>query len=100
MLPTDASGELVGVRDVVAQTEQVLDNIAAVLDHVGAGFEDVVKVVVYLTDAGDRPAVNTVRTRRFGAARPTSTLVQVAALAHPDALVEIDSLALLPGSRT
>lgn len=96
MLATDGTGSLVGAGDVVAQCEQVLDNIEHVLRHVGGGFADVVKVVVYLRDIGDRRAVNTVRQKRFGEARPTSTLVEVAALAHRDALVEIESVAWAP----
>ena len=42
-------------------------------------------------------AINTVRRRYFGDARPASTLVEVNALAHPDALVEIEAVAQLPG---
>ena len=41
-------------------------------------------------------AVNTVRRRYFGDARPASTLVEVSALAIPEALVEIEAVALLP----
>ena len=42
-------------------------NIGAVLAAAGAAFADVVKVTVFLTDIGDRPAVNTVRQEVFGA---------------------------------
>ncbi len=93
-LATDASGALVGEGDVVAQTEQTFDNIETVLTRLGASLSDVVKIVVYLTDINDRTAVNSVRARRFGESRPTSTLVQVAALVHPEALVEIQVEAL------
>jgi 2-iminobutanoate/2-iminopropanoate deaminase len=96
MLPVEANGELVGTGDVIRQSEQVLDNVAAVLTATGAGFGDVVKVGVYLRDMADREAINTVRRRYFGDARPASTLVQVSALAHPDALVEIEAIAQLP----
>ena len=97
-LASDASGTLVGARDVVAQTEQIFDNIETVLSRLGASLADVVKVVVYLTDIADRAAVNTVRERRFGEFRPTSTLVQVGALVDPDARVEIEVIALAPAS--
>ena len=96
MLPVEANGELVGTGDVIRQSEQVLDNVAAVLTATGASFSDVVKVGVYLRDMADREAINTVRRRYFGDARPASTLVQVSALAHPDALVEIEAIAQLP----
>jgi reactive intermediate/imine deaminase len=96
MLPLEANGDLVGVGDVVRQTEQVLDNVGEVLRAAGATFDDVVRVGVYLMNMADRPAVNTVRRRYFGDARPASTLVEVSALAIPEALVEIEAVALLP----
>ena len=96
MLPLEANGDLVGAGDVVRQTEQVLDNVGEVLRAAGATFDDVVRVGVYLRNMADRPAVNTVRVRYFGDARPAATLVEVSALALPDALVEIEAVALLP----
>jgi 2-iminobutanoate/2-iminopropanoate deaminase len=99
MLALDASGALIGGDDVVAQAERVHENIKAVLAKAGAGFEDVVKVTVYLRRIGDRAAVNTVRRRFFGESRPASTLVEVTAFVIPDALVEIDAVARQPESR-
>jgi 2-iminobutanoate/2-iminopropanoate deaminase len=96
MLPVNANGELVGPGDVVRQSEQVLDNVGAVLLATGATFDDVVRVGVYVRDMADRELINTVRRRYFGAARPASTLVEVSALANPDALIEIEAVALLP----
>lgn len=95
MLAFDPNGSIVGGADVVAQTEQVFRNLELVLRHCEAGFENVVKVVVYLMDVSARPAINEVRKRYFGDARPASTLVEVAALAHPEALVEIEAVAHL-----
>jgi 2-iminobutanoate/2-iminopropanoate deaminase len=96
MLPIDASGALIGGDDVVAQAERVHENIKAVLDKAGAGFEDVVKVTVFLRHIEDRAAVNTVRRRFFGESRPASTLVEVSAFVVPAALVEIDAVARQP----
>jgi reactive intermediate/imine deaminase len=98
MLGVDATGTLVGEGDVVAQAEQVFRNLAAVLDHAGADFGDVVKVVVYLIEIEHRVPVNAVRRRYFGDARPASTLVEVSALAVPQALVEIDAVVHAPRS--
>jgi enamine deaminase RidA (YjgF/YER057c/UK114 family) len=67
--------------------------VGAVLKATGATFDDVVRVGVYVRDMADRELINTVR---FGDARPASTLVEVSALALPDALVEIEAVALLP----
>jgi 2-iminobutanoate/2-iminopropanoate deaminase len=95
-LSLDVNGDLVGVGDVVRQTEQVLDNVGAVLRAASATFDDVVRVGVYLRNMADRPAVNTVRRRYFGDALPAATAVEVSALALPEALVEIEAVALLP----
>jgi 2-iminobutanoate/2-iminopropanoate deaminase len=94
-VPVDANGELVP-GDVVVQTRRVLENVRLVLEAAGAGFGDVVKVTVFLTDVDDRAAVNTVRQEVFGAARPASTLVEVSRLAIPGALIEIEAVALVP----
>ena len=92
----DGDGALVGGDDVVAQAEQVVANLRAVLAAAGAGIADVVKVTVFLTDVDDREAVNGVRRRVFGDVRPASTLVEVSRLAVPGARVEIEAVALLP----
>lgn len=88
-----ATGELVG-GDVVAQTERVLDNLAAVLGAAGAGFEHVVKCTIYLTDLGDFARVNEVYGRRFSGEPPARATVQVAALPR-GARVEIDAVAVV-----
>jgi len=98
LLPLDANGNLVGGNDAEAQAEQVLDNLELVLDATKASFADVVKVGIYLRRIGDREAINHARQRRFGDARPASTLVEVSALAHPEALLEIDAVAHVPTS--
>jgi 2-iminobutanoate/2-iminopropanoate deaminase len=94
-VPVDGEGRLVP-GDVVAQAHQVFENIRLVLEAAGAGFADVVKVTVFLTDVDDRVAVNGVRQKVFGDARPASTLVEVSALAIPGARIEVEAIALLP----
>jgi len=92
----DGDGSLVGGDDVVAQTRHVFENMRAVLAVAGCGFEDVVKVTVFLTDVDDRPLINPVREEVFGATRPASTLVEVPRLAVEGAKVEIECVALIP----
>jgi 2-iminobutanoate/2-iminopropanoate deaminase len=96
LVGVDRHGALVGGEDVVAQARQVFANMRAVLDEAGCGFEDVVKVTVYLTAIDDRPKINPVRQEVFGDARPASTLVEVSRLAVPGAKVEIEAVALIP----
>jgi 2-iminobutanoate/2-iminopropanoate deaminase len=83
--------------DVVAQTEQVRRNLDAVLASAGAGWTDVVKTTVYLTDMHDFPRMNEVYARAVGDARPARSTVQVSALPR-GVLVEIDLVAALPSA--
>jgi len=96
IVAVDGHGRLVGGEDVVAQTRQVFDNMRAILDAGGCGFEDVVKVTVFLTDIDDRPLINPVRQEVFGSTRPASTLVEVPRLAIDGAKVEIECVAHVP----
>ena len=62
----DAQGNLVGTGDILAQTRQVFDNIKECLEAVGAGFDNVVKINVYLTDIDNQlAAVGEVRQEYF-----------------------------------
>lgn len=96
IVAVDGDGSLVGGDDVVAQTRQVFENMRAVLAAAGCGFEDVVKVTIFLTDVDDRPLINPVRQEVFGTTRPASTLVEVPRLAVEGAKVEIECVALVP----
>ena len=97
IVAVDREGQLVGGADVVAQARQVFQNMREVLAAAGCGFEDVVRVTIYLTDVDDRPSINPVRQEVFGEARPASTLVEVSRLAVPGAKIEVEAVALLPG---
>lgn len=91
-VPIDpATGELVP-GDIAAQTERVLDNLAAVLDAAGVGFANVVKTTIYLMDLGDFAVVNATYAKRFSEAPPARATVQVSALPK-GARVEIDAIA-------
>ncbi len=89
-------GQIVGVGDVEAQATQVMENVGACLLEAGARFDDVTKVTVFLVDMAHRDQVATVRDRYFRGNNPASTLVQVAGLVHPDLLLEIEAIAVLP----
>jgi 2-iminobutanoate/2-iminopropanoate deaminase len=94
----DRDGSLVGAGDVVAQTRQVFANIGEVLAAAGAGFADVVKLTIYLTDIADRVHMSPIRREFFGDWKPASTLVAVSALALPELLVEVEAVAELAGA--
>ena len=85
-----ATGSLKG-EDVASQTEQVMQNIAAVLAAAGASFDDVVKTTCYLTDINDFARFNAVY-GSFFTGKPARSCVAVAALPK-GALVEVEVIA-------
>ena len=78
---------------IAAQTDRVLQNLAAVLRAANSDLNRVLKTTVYLTDMGDFGAMNEVYARHFGNHRPARATVAVQALSK-DVLVEIDAVAL------
>jgi len=90
-----ATGELSG-PDIESQTEQVLKNIASILEAAGSGLSHVVRCGVFLTDITEFSRMNTVYQRMFGDNRPARTTVQVTALPRPGLRVEIDAIAYIP----
>jgi 2-iminobutanoate/2-iminopropanoate deaminase len=92
-LPLDAQGRLVGEGDMARQTEQVFENLRAILEATGAGFGDVVRVGSYLTDLSQLAAMREVRARYLAGEPPASTLVGVSGLVLPGALLEVELVA-------
>ena len=80
--------------DIAAQTGQVFDDLAAVLDAAGTGFDRVVKATVFVTDLGDSATLNAVYEARFAGHKPARSTVQVAALPR-GAKVEIEMVVSL-----
>jgi reactive intermediate/imine deaminase len=95
-LAFDVGGQLVGRGDLRAQTEQVFENLTHVLEANGASFEHVVKLQTFFTTLDDLTGSREVRARYLPDEPPASTAVQVAALVVPDALIEVDLVAVVP----
>lgn len=91
--------ESIGVGDAAAQTEQAMQNIALLLDEAGAELGDIVKIVIYLTDARYRDAVYPVVGKWLKGVFPVSTGIVVTALARPEWVVEIDATAVIAEER-
>jgi 2-iminobutanoate/2-iminopropanoate deaminase len=91
----DSEGNLVGPGDMRAQTRQVFENLSAILEANGATFADVVKIGTYLTTLDDLAGMREVRGEYLTAEPPASTAVQVVALVVPDAMIEVDLLAVV-----
>ncbi len=87
--------ESVGIGDVAAQTEQAMANIAMLLEEAGSSLQDIVKIVVYLTDIRYREPVYRVMGRWLKGVFPVSTGIVVTALARPEWVVEIDATAVI-----
>jgi 2-iminobutanoate/2-iminopropanoate deaminase len=79
--------------DISAQTERVLQNIAAILTAAGSSLSQVVKTTVFLKSMNDFVAMNEVYGRHFTADPPARSTVEVARLPK-DVLVEVDVIAL------
>jgi enamine deaminase RidA (YjgF/YER057c/UK114 family) len=94
----DASGAIIGKGDLKAQTEQVLKNIQAALAAAGAQPEHVIKWNIYVVQGQSLSAGFEAFQRVWGNPPnpPVVTMAFVAGLAHPDFLVEMDAIAVVP----
>lgn len=79
---------------IVEQTEQVLKNLAAVLEAAGSGLDRIVKTTVFLADMQEFVAMNEVYGRFFKETPPARATVEAARLPR-DARVEIEAIALV-----
>ncbi|HEX5521105.1 MAG TPA: RidA family protein [Longimicrobiaceae bacterium] len=91
-IPLDPESMQMVEGDVAAQTERVMQNLAAVLEAAGASLGTVIKTTVFLQSMGDFAAMNEVYGRHFGEHRPARSTVEVARLPK-DARVEIEAVA-------
>ncbi|OGQ84809.1 MAG: hypothetical protein A3G40_07630 [Deltaproteobacteria bacterium RIFCSPLOWO2_12_FULL_57_22] len=92
---SDKDGNVVGKGDIEAQSHQVFRNLSAVLQEAGGSLDNLVMTTTYITDRKYREGYNRVRTQYYKKSSPTSTLVIVSGLAHPDYLIEIAGVAVL-----
>lgn len=92
---SDKDGNVVGKGDIEAQTRQVFKNLSAVLTEVGGSLDNLVMTTTYITDRKYREGYNRVRMQYYKKDPPTSTLVIITGLAHPDYLIEINGVAVL-----
>jgi len=90
------TGLLVGEGDVVAQTKQVMANLAAILSETGLNWENVVKTTIYLTDLSNFGTVNEVYGSYFNPeTAPARACIEVSRLPK-GALVEVECIAMKP----
>lgn len=96
----DAEQRLVGAGSFAAQFEAALANVLAVVRSAGGEPQHVARLTIYVTDKrayeAALPEVGDAYRRSMGRHFPAMSLVQVAALLEPGALVEIEATAALP----
>jgi reactive intermediate/imine deaminase len=80
--------------DIVAQTRQVLDNLAAVAKAAGGDLTNIVRLGIYLTDLSHFTQVNEIMMKYFKEPYPARSTIQVAALPK-GAQVEVDAVMIL-----
>ena len=93
---TNAANEIVGRGDIAAQLDQCVANLSDILQQAGASLCDVVSLTTYLTAPENARAFLEARARYFPENPPATTTV-LAALLHPDVLVEIQAQAVVCG---
>jgi 2-iminobutanoate/2-iminopropanoate deaminase len=96
-LARDAEGNLVGRGDMRAQIQQIGENIKTCLEAAGATLADIVKTNTFVTNYVEFSKHGDMRMRYFGPATPTSTTVEISRLADPDAMIEIEAIAVIDG---
>ena len=94
-LARDAAGKLVGPGDMRAQIQQVGENIKTCLEAVGATLADIVKTNTFVTDYPEFSKHGDMRLKYFGPATPTSTTVEISRLADPEAMIEVEAIAVV-----
>jgi enamine deaminase RidA (YjgF/YER057c/UK114 family) len=96
---SDADGHIVAPGDVVAQLDQVLHNLHAVVHEAGGQMTDIVKLNIFVRDRDDYIAkhkpLGEVFRRYFGGYYPALALFEVSALFQGDALIELEGMAVL-----
>jgi 2-iminobutanoate/2-iminopropanoate deaminase len=90
----DASGRIVGIGDFDAQAQQAFENLDRVLRAGGLSLKNVIKVTIFLTDMSNFDKVVELRGKWFTPPYPADTIVEVSSLYSPEAMIEIEAIAV------
>lgn len=94
----DANRNIIGKGDIGAQTEQVMKNLQVALEACGATFANLIKLTILIVQGQDLYNGFQASQKYLGTLKnpPAITGLFVAALAHPDFLVEVEAVAFIP----
>jgi len=96
---SDAEGRIAAPGDLVAQYEQVIKNLKAVVEAAGGELQDIVKLNIYVTDCAAYRArlkpLGEIHRANFGLHYPATALFEVKGLFNPDAMIEMEGVAHL-----
>ncbi|MBO9727984.1 MAG: RidA family protein [Chitinophaga sp.] len=90
----DDNGQLTGIGDFDKQAAKAFENLEKVLKAGGSSFKNVVKVTILLKDMGNFNKIVALRAKYFKAPYPADTILEVSSLYSPDALIEIEAVAV------
>ena len=91
-----ADGTIAGVGDIEVQTRQVCENLKAAVEEAGGTMDDICRVDVYIRNMEQFDAIHKVRREYFKEPLPASTMVEIVKMTHPDYLIEINAIAVIP----
>ena len=89
----------IDVNDEYAQTKIIFTKMKGLIEAAGGRMADITKLTIYVTNIANRELVWKGRAEFFKDDFPACSLVQVAALASPEILVEIEGIAHIGGGR-
>ncbi len=95
MLAKRADGSIAGVGDIEMQTTQVCENLKAAVEEAGGIMEDICRVDVYVRNMEHFDTIHKVRREYFSTPAPASTMVEVTKMTSPEALIEINAIAVI-----
>ena len=94
--PVDPDGGVHAPGDAYAQARRCFDIMRVALEELGAGFEHVTRTRMFVTDIDRWNDFGRAHQEAFGEHPPTTTMVEVKRLIHPDMLIEIEADAIAP----
>src|SRR6185437_2942100 len=96
MTARQVDGTIAGVGDIEVQTRQVCENLKAAVEAAGGTMAAICRVDVYIRNMEQFEGIHRVRREYFKEPLTASTMVEVTKMTSPDALIEINAIAVIP----